>query len=283
MSVTFYPNYIMSVGYNAAAEPSIVSQTYTCSGGETTGAAYDLVDNRNSNVITIDTFENGTEFTVDFDLTAVITGSDFAILDNHNLTTASGDIKVEYGGTPLALPTAYEGVLGTALAASTISTNEVVTPANGVLLINWSSLTVSNYEFILDDFSAGFDADVTMGEIIIGKKFTPSFSPELNNTNSYSHPGVDVVRSSGGPKYGFSTHDSGVNSWKMNWKFMSDADKVLLKAVYDVTVGGKYPFYIDLGESATPHLYRVRFTGEPTFTQLTKDAWAITVTVEEEL
>jgi len=43
MAVTFYPNYIHNVGFNAAEEPSVTTQNYACSGGETSGAAYDWI------------------------------------------------------------------------------------------------------------------------------------------------------------------------------------------------------------------------------------------------
>lgn len=274
----------MNVGHGAT-EPSITTQNYASSGGETTGAAYDLVDNRNTKVITIDTSGESGPWTVDLDTSANIVAANFSILDNHNLATAGADIKQTYSnGSLQALTAAYGGTLGSALAAETVASNQVIEPTDGILLFDFNGTrTHNNWELEVEEDGATFDADVTMGEYIIGVSFTPSFSPELNLGHSYAHPGVNVVQASGGPKYGFSTYDDTVNSWTMNWKYMSDADKVLLKVVYDITVGGKYPFYIDLGESATPHLYRVRFTSEPKFTQLTADAWGVSVSIAEEL
>jgi len=96
-TITFYPNGIWAAGYIEGSEPSIVTQNYESSGGETTGPAYDLVDARRNTQITIDTSGETTDFQFDIDLSANITGMDFMILDNHNFADTNSYVSFRYG------------------------------------------------------------------------------------------------------------------------------------------------------------------------------------------
>ena len=72
----------------------------------------------------------------------------------------------------------------------------------------------------------------------------------------------------------------------MSWKYMSDSDKSNLEDIFLFTRGSKYPFYIDLQAplgNSTPTLFYVRFMRPLSFRGLTKDAWAVTVDIEEEV
>ena len=72
----------------------------------------------------------------------------------------------------------------------------------------------------------------------------------------------------------------------MTWKYMSDSDKGLLEDIFLFTRGTRNPFYIDLSGplgAATPQLFYVRFMSDLKFTGLTKDAWQVTVDIEEEI
>ena len=293
MAITFYPNLIHYSGFDPSAEPSVEGQGYASSGGETTGAAYDVVDNRNDNVITVDTDGETASFGFRITLTSNI-APDFCIIDGHNLATANAETNIiyDYGGVTgdQTLDTAYSGTLGSALTAEGIDSDEVEAPANdGVMLINFSGSANSDDDWFVafdedpNNIPDNFHADVTIGEISLGASFSPAHGPEINALFSYKMPGYTNI-SGGGQKYGYAVHTNYQRAWRLNWKFMSDSDKTSLENVFKYTNGTQFPFYIDLGEAATPQLYYVRFVPDTlSFTALTDDAWAVTVSIEEEL
>ena len=284
MSVTFYANSIQKIGFAAATEPTIVGETYTCSGGETTGVLYDLVDNRRTNVCTWDTNAQTVLTTVRIDTTTSLTATN-CIIDNHNLNTAGAVIDIEQGGTDVTLGTAFSGTLGTALSADSVG-SVVTIGADGVTLINFTSAADTQWEVEIGYSGGSFTSDITMGEILLASSFAPSFNPELQPTFGYDMPGSSFRESEGGQRYGFSTHTNDRRSWRMTWKYMSDSDKGLLEDIFLFTRGTRNPFYIDLSGplgAATPQLFYVRFMSDLKFTGLTKDAWQVTVDIEEEI
>jgi len=287
-TVVFYPNYIHNSGYDAAAEPSIVTQNYASSGGETTGAAYDLVDNRRDARITIDTSGETDNFNVDFDLTANITAANFVIVDNHNFQTASAEITVGYGGSAQTIASGYAGTLNNALALLTLSTNVLRKPiTDGILLINFSGTrTAQNFEVYStyeSDVGIEYTADVLMGEIGIGASFTPSVAPDINLIETQHFDGVEVRRSAGGQNTSFKRYGER-KAWALTWSYVSNTDKEGFQKVFQITEGGRYPFWIDLGESATPHLYYVRFLQNAlSVRKLTANAYEVTILIESEV
>jgi len=283
LSVTFYPNMIQHVGFAAADEPSVTTQNYACSGGETTGAAYDCVDNRRTNQLTVDTNGEGTDFHIELDLTSSLT-ADFCIIDNHNLNTATGLFSIQQGGADVIPTSSYSGTLGGALAADGIDAFEITPVADGIVLAKFTSSADAGWDLLfLDVAGTNFGADCLFGELCLGTSFAPAFSPELQPTFDYDMPGSSFNESDSGQRYGFSTHTNKRRAWKMTWKYMSDANKASLETIFLYTRGVKNPFYIDLGESATPHLYYVRFMRGLSFKGLTKDAWQVDMFIEEEL
>jgi len=291
MAVTFYPNYIHNVGFTASAEPSFPQSPapdYTSSGGETSGAGYDLVDSKRDNVVTFDTSGESDDFTIDFDLTANITDADFCIIDNANLAGAFAAYKISHGGTDLT-PTAWAGVLGdgteafdTISISSDYTSGDEYVAADDCLLLLFSSTSNNNWELNIQDFEASsYTADVTIGEISIGKKFTTSYQPEIGLIKS-SHFGTNVLQSKGGQKYGFKNYGE-ARKWQLNWIYISDAEKVKFETLWGITEGQRYPFYIDLGNYSDPQLYFVRFAQpELKFTEV-PGAWKLSIVIEEEI
>lgn len=289
MAVTFYPNYIHYAAYDASAEPSITGETYESSGGETSGAAYDLLDNSNNNVVTIDTNAQSTNPIIDIDLTANITAADFALIDNSNLITAVADTTIKYGGTTQALSTAYQGALGSAMTSVSIGANEADTGSDGAdgiaLFLFDGTRTASGFEFYFDYDAVvlgQYAADMTAGEVAIGVSFTPAYSPELDQVFGYQYKHTSVSESLGGMKYAVKRGE-GQRMWRVHFLNMSSAEKASMETVFDVTGGNTYPFWIDLGEAATPQLYYVRFMTDLDFRERTYDSWSLTFTIEEEL
>jgi len=178
--ITFYPNGMNYVGFDPTAEPTITGNGYACSGGETTGPAYDLMDNRRSSVVTIDTNGETADATIDIDLTSSITNANFIIIDNHNLKTADASLTVTHGGSNISSPTSYSGTLGSALSADSLGGGiEMIIGHDGMTLFKFTAVSDDNWELLLADV-ATFNADITIGEVIMGKSFTPSINPDLD-------------------------------------------------------------------------------------------------------
>lgn len=287
MGVIFYTNAIHYSGFDATAEPSIADQVATMSGGETSGPLYDLLDNRRTNTLSVDTNGETQDFTIQIELTSSIV-ADYIIIDNHNLNTAEALYIAAYSATPIAPDSSYSGSYGTETSADTISGigDTAVTPAaDGITVTNFSDQTDDTWQIAFDDVDT-FDADCTMGEISIGNQRETTFNPELQPVFSYDMPGSSLRESGGGQRYGFSTHENKRRGWRFNWKHMTDGDKSNLEEVFLYQSGIKNPFYIDLSGplgNTNPTLFYVRFTGPLNFKKLTENAWALDLMLEEEI
>ena len=287
MSVTFYANSIQKVGFDAAAEPSITDQVATMSGGETTGPLYDLLDNRRTNTLSIDTSGETQAATIQIETTTNLSATAM-IIDNHNLKSADATYILGESATPITITSAYSGTLGSEMSADTVSgigDTLVTLVADGICLCNFSIITGDTWQWVIDDV-ATFDADITMGEICLSAPFSPAFNPELQPLFGYDMPGSSFRESEGGQRYGFSTHTNDRRSWRMTWKYMSDSNKGNLENIFLFTRGTRNPFYIDLSGplgNTLPTLFYVRFMGPLQFTGLTKDAWQVSIDIEEEI
>ena len=73
-------------------------------------------------------------------------------------------------------------------------------------------------------------------------------------------------------------------AWSLTWDVITASNKADIETVWTITDGPRYPFYIDLGEAATPQLYYVRFMQDTLrFTKLTNDAYTCTINIESEV
>lgn len=284
MSVTFYPNLIQYAGFDPAVEPSVLTQVVTSSGGETGDPAYDALDNRRTNTLSLDTNGETDSAVIQIDTTNPIT-CNFAIIDNHNLKTADAKYFLKQGGVVVTVSAAYSGAYGTDLTADSVASNIATVAADGISLLLFGASLDNTWAFEIDDV-ATFDADVTLGELVVGNAFAPAFNPELQPTFGYDLPGSSYRESEGGQRYGFSTHTNERRAWHFQWKYMSDANRASLENVFLYTGGIKNPFYIDLGPilgATNPQLYYVRFMRPLRFRGLTKDAWQVDIYIEEEI
>lgn len=276
-NVTFYPNYIQYAGFSASVEPSIVGQDYISSGGQTTGAAYDLVDNKRTTQLTVKTNGEITAFEVDFDLTSGVplNGSTslpyaytYIIMDNHNLKTATTSFVVRYlaGNTEITPTSAYAGSLGSALSSVSLSGNVVLsggaTGQDGVILVNHpvSLSAARNIQF--GSGLATYAADVKIGEIAMGRS-------NLINADGQLYSYQDV---------------SGKKRWTITWQNITDDMKSSLETAWTVQAGISRPFYIDLGEAATPKIYYVRFNQSSlNFTATGTNSWSVEIDIISEV
>ena len=293
MSVKFYPNYIFVAGFDATAEPSILNETYTCSGGETPGAgngpAYDLIDNRSTRIITIDSSGQTTDPTIDIDLTVSISDVDFVIIDNHNLGTDVAWVTVtrNNGGTAQTISTAYSGTRGVASAAVSVESSVIKfsgASEDGLLLINKTADDDDNWEITMAEEAAStHQADITIGEIGLGVKCVTTYSANARPLESYQYQGVDITQSLGGQKY--ATKRFGAQrAWRLTWDLITDTDKTNLEAMFDVVDGQTYPLWVDFGDAATPKLHFVRFMQDRLdFQKQTHGIYTLTIDLQEEL
>jgi hypothetical protein len=288
--VTFYPNYAFYAGFDRSTEPSITGQGYLCSGGESTGPAYDLFDCKRTSIITMDTYDEADNPIIDIDLTTDLATCDFALLDNHNCLTAGANICIKYGAstTYTYLSKGYSGLLGSQTTDETISSNYVVTPHNGVCLLLCDMDHVisaeNNYEMGFDA-NAGdtlFNADVTAGEVAFGVRFSPTYSPDIDDAFGQNYP-IIINESDAGQRVAFKKQGLR-RTWRLGWEYLTPADKTGFETLWAVTGGGLYPFWVDLGETSPPTLYYVRFMQTSfEFIKKTQAAYKFTMLLEEEL
>ena len=171
--VTFYPNYIHYAGYDATAEPSASGETYTCSGGETSGALYDLLDNRRSSVVTFDSNGEASSPTIDFDTTNDVSLFSFVIIDNHNLDSANAGVEVQASTVKQAIDASYAGALESATELQSVGDNVVDCESDGVLLILLDDPPTDNdIQIVTRPPLGGYTADITIGEIAVGIAFS---------------------------------------------------------------------------------------------------------------
>jgi len=283
-TIVFYANGIWGAGYSVTAEPSVVTQGYACSGAETSDAVYDLVDAKRGTVVTVDTNGETTDFQLDLDLTASIASSDFMILDNHNFGSADGDLTFRYaaGNTGLTVASCHSGTLGSALTAMSLGGGtEFVITNDGILLEKHTAQSSANFNVLCADNNT-FTADVTLGEWFVGKSFTPAMAPDQPEIIR-NFDGISVSRTLGGQNSSVKRYGKR-QAWKLTWPIVEEADKILFETLLDTIEGPRFPFYIDLGEEATPCLYFVRYV-ENSFNvkKLKAQAYKISMYIESEV
>jgi hypothetical protein len=282
--VTFYPNIIQYARFSASVEPSITVSGYACSGGETTGPGYDVADTRRAPALTIDCGSTTDHPTIDFDLSAAITSANFCIVDNHNLYTAQSNFIVHEGTTSLNLSYAYHGTLGSAMTNSVSTPIAVPTSGSSISLALFSTAQTSyNFDVYFTAVATTYTADITIGEIAIGKSYQISVAPDANPNIISNFASVSKLMTPGGQKYGVITYGER-KAWQLSWSYLNATDYASLLAVWQYTKGGLYPMYIDLGEAATPALYYVRFVDNTLiFRKLAAEAYEVSVLIESEV
>jgi len=284
-TVVFYPSGLWGAGYDVTAEPSIVTQNYASSDGETTGAAYDLVDAKRTSQITIDTNGESQDFQIDFDLTTSITDCNFCIIDNHNLGDTNGGSSFQYGSGPstVSYSAHYGGELGSALAAESSSVRGDYQNSNDMSLTLFTAVTDDEFNIVLY-YPDGdtWQVDVVLGEIFWGKSFAPSTAPEQPKFIP-GWSGVKSKRTAGGQNNTHKRYGKRM-AWQLEWSYVSESDIDEFIRVFNDTEGHRYPFYIDLGEAATPQLYFVRLKeGSFKYNKLAASAYKVSLTVESEV
>ena len=284
-NVTFYVNELWSSDFDKSNEPSITGETYTCSGGETSGAIYDIVDGRQETVVTIDTNGQSTSPDVETELTNDITDADFFIVDNHNLDTAGSDLSIrDSGGSNLALSGYWGGTVGEELTAQSYSggINSVQQPTDGIFLGILDTASTDD-QWILHLFtSTTFATDITIGQKFVGKKREITLAPDMPEFyNNYD--GIGINTSAGGQKTTIKNYGER-KAWKLRWSYIDDTNYQKILTVWGKTEGPRYPFFIDLGETTNPTLYFVRFIENSLQSRkLANNAYEVSILIESEV
>jgi len=273
-AITFYPNYLhynssdpeSGTNFSPSVEPSIVTETYTSSGGETTGPAYDLVDGKANTKITIDTGTGTTSWSIDFDLSSAMQNITTIIIANHNLKTADGRVIARKAGvnqTPLTnniegvytLDQTYHGFVCFDVDQS--SGDYFIPAEDGLSIFKISSGSNTAWELAFDFVTAAWDTDVTIGEIGFSASFTPDIRPNLITREDLFF-GTELQATKGGQNYGHGSHGER-KGFSLTYEYMTLSQKQSMELVYKTTKGGRHPMWVDLGEGSEPIIYYCRF------------------------
>jgi len=296
--VTFYPPYNLRYGH-AAGKPDIGTQNGTSSDGTAIsagGQCNDVADGRRSAKLTIDTSGEADDATID--LTSADTVSnidaanwDFFIIDNHNLDEATaGACGISMNSASdfsnqVGLSSALSGALGSATEDCTVS-SDIITDikANGITVATTTSTNANSaYRRLNLTDAQNFAADITIGEITMGKKFTAPFRPDLGVSYDSQYSGVKVNRSQGGQAYSTKRYGR-MRSWSLNFNLLDSTAKTNFEVFFDIVEGVRLPFHFSLdSDSATPTFYYGRLSSAPSVKEVALERYSVKIQISEEL
>ncbi len=164
------------------------------------------------------------------------------------------------------------------------------TPAGserGFLLYEFAE-TNARYWFVeINGGNLTATANPKFGQLVIGKAFTPSVSPDLEGTFG-SGTGTTSRISYGGQKYVQRRFDPRYRR-ELAWSYISAADRAEFEALFDdIGVAEEGPslyalYYAEEASGADPILRAARVMGRPTFTETAYGAWSLSLTLEDEV
>jgi len=295
--VKFYPAYNLYYGH-AAGKPDLENQNGTASDGTALAndaQCNDVADGRRSAKLTLDTNGETDDARIDMqmaDAYATIDAAnwDFLILDNHNLDTATGGsseihLRNTVGGSVIPMSAAYSGTLGSATEACTITSNEITDiKADGITVATTTSTNANSaYRTVYLDDNGTYAADITIGEITLGKSFTTPFNPEVGVSYGSSFEGVQLMKSHSGQTYSIKKHGR-QRTWDMNWNFIEDSDKTNFETMFQITEGNRFPLHFTIdSDSATPTFYYGRFISNFSIQEVSYQRYSVQISIIEEL
>ena len=296
--VKFYPAYNLYYGH-ASGKPDLSGLDGTSSDGTAIadgGQCNDVADGRRSALLTIDTNGESPDATIDMrsaSSASIIDAAnwDFLILDNHNLDTATAggseiDLKAssDFSNT-VSLTSAVSGTLGSATEACTVSSNQITDiKADGITVaVTGSTSANSAYKRVDLVDAQNFAADITIGEITMGKAFTTPFNPEVGVSFGSSFEGVQLMKSHSGQTYSVKRHDR-QRTWDMNWNFIENSDKTNFETMFQITDGDRFPLHFTIdSDSATPTFYYGRFVSNFNIQEVSYQRYSVQISITEEL
>jgi hypothetical protein len=306
--VKFYPAYNLRYGHGSG-KPDLNGQDGTSSDGTALSdgdQCNDVADGRRSALLTIATSGEPGDPLIDMasadvsttlptvQSTAAVIDSanwDFLIIDNHNLDNATGGASTitlksssNYSDT-VSLTSAVCGGLGSATEDCTVASDTIAdVKANGILVATTGSTNANSaYKRVDLGDAQNFAADITIGEITMGKSFTTPFNPEVGVSYGSNFEGVQLMKSHSGQTYSIKKHGR-QRTWDMNWNFIEDSDKTNFEKMFEITEGDRFPLHFTVdSDSATPTFYYGRFTSNFNIQEVSYQRYSVQISIIEEL
>ena len=197
----FYTDHVNWTKIHGRAKSDTISSE---SGSFNTGYdEFDLFDLQPQNLASWDSNGSSTHLVIAIDLGASVTCDSFAIL-NHNLTSASGEIRIAHHTS--AITGAGQGTTVTGLSYklnSEAGISSVATITNGESLFTFTAQTKRYWAVEIEDTVAigNFGADVTIGAVLLGEQYSLPHSPDMNVAQSFGMSGVSISESGGGKRF----------------------------------------------------------------------------------
>ena len=169
---------------------------------------YQLFNDNPIDYVTFDTGAGTKTASIKIDLGQAGIECDFVSILNHNLNKAAGSIRVAHHTS--AITTVGGGTEttgnGTELNAA-IGGGTVIEPAaDGDTLYTFTGSTDRYWVIEFSDIATWSATDLQVGEIVLGKYWTASLSPDMGTPKGTGFGGVNVRYSLGGKAFGFASH-----------------------------------------------------------------------------
>lgn len=167
---------------------------------------YQLFDQNPSNLCSFDVNGTTNAVSVTVDYTADIT-TDFICIMNHNLGSAFGKFRVAHSASPITTIGGGTVVVAAEILNGVISGSNIITPGDdGDTLITFTSSSdrywVVEFYHTTPPGAWSPSKDLTIGQIVLGKYYTMSRTPDLDVSRNISFGGVSINESVGGKSYG---------------------------------------------------------------------------------
>lgn len=274
-----------NLNYAPNSEPSASGETYTCSGGDTSGPLYDLVDNKQDTVVTFDSDSQNTTITIDFDLTSNIT-PDAVIIMGHNFES-NATLEIQRATVAQTIVNGYSGSLQEEgyfqLEGGAVDDTEY-DAYDSCLLCTFDGTAGNDWQIELTPGAGSYISDLEIGEVAFCNTWTQPHAPEVDSWQDSVEYNADVTPSRGGQNYS-QGYGGERKAWNLSWTAMDNAKKEALQQAFRETKGPRFPFWIDMGEDASDvFLYYVRLTTNPVYTPIAGGTlWNVSISIRAEI
>ncbi len=242
-------NWLASRGWSKATE---ITERNTSTGIKAGYTKYDAFDLKPYNILDLDVGGTSTHrlFEIDFGVTSGMPINSIVIM-NHNFKTAGANVRLAYSSSPFSNDTAAQGTTATTTGVLNYVDFETPIAADGDTIFTFTEVSNARYwllDIYPDDLPGDtFDADITIGSIMLGKYYDMPVCADLNVTPFYDYGGNVVTETEGGNKNGSASwitnndttgtyapftsltyfrRQAGRKGFKLSWSYLSDSDIV---------------------------------------------------------
>lgn len=275
-----------NLNYDPANEPSVSGETYTSSGGEASGALYDLVDNKQDTVVTFDSNGQSTTITIDFDLTTSIS-PDALIVMNHNFES-NAKIRILKSGSAQTIVNGFSGNIQEEghlqLEGGSVNSTSWNSVYDKHLVATFSGSSGSAWELELTPGAANYISDITIGEVAFCNTWTAPHAPEVEGWQDTIDYNNDTISARGGQAYS-QGYGGERKAWNLSWTGLTNTQKDNLQQAFRETKGSQFPFWVDLGEDVSDaYLHYVRLASKPVYTPIAGGTlWNASFSIRQEI